>query len=153
MPLSLVLDDSKLLVDWWTAAQDFYPIRTGPNAATDPSGYVIVEGRTNRVRFALASIPQFKLTPGLQIADVVAAVVSDAFQEPITDGNRALIKTAMVVGAIDQNCIFADSDYIDPSQPGTLANQALLWEIIRRATSGESVPKCGYVSLRRAAGA
>ena len=74
-----------------------------------------------------------KLTPGLQIADVVAAIVSDAFQRKEIPANRDLLEDALAAGAIDEKCVFPDFGYIDPKRPNVQANQQHLWEIIYRS--------------------
>jgi len=134
--LDLVLDDSKPLLDWWDAVKSLYEIRPGPSGLGKPEEYVTVEGTRARVRFPLASIPAFassKFTPGLQIADVVAAVISDAFQHKEIPANRDLLEAALAAGAIDEKCVFPDLGYIDPKRPNVRANQQHLWEIIYRS--------------------
>lgn len=109
--LDLVLDDSKPLMDWWDNAKDLYEIRPGRSGRGKPEEYVTVEGTRSRVRFPLAAAPTFassKVTPGLQIADVVAAVISDAFQHKDLFKNQDLLQQALAAGAIDEKCIFPD---------------------------------------------
>lgn len=134
--LDLVLDDSKPLIDWWDVAKDLYEIRPGPIKPGGPEEYVTVEGMRSRVHFPLAAAPTFassKVTPGLQIADVVAAVISDAFQHKDVLTNQDLLQEALAVGAIDERCIFPDFSYVDPKRPAVQANQQRLWELIHRS--------------------
>lgn len=139
VPLDLILDDSKPLLDWWDAVRNLYEIRPGPSG---PGQYITIEGRRSRVQFSLSCTPLFgssKVTAGLQIADVVAAVVSDAFQHRDRPENQDLLIRANQAQAIDPNCIFPDLNYIDPKRPLVRANQALLWGIMDRAFRGVSV--------------
>jgi hypothetical protein len=134
--LDLVLDDSKPLLDWWNDAKDLYEIRPGTSGLGKPEEYVTIEGTKSRVRFPLAAVPTFassEVTLGLQIADVVAAVISDAFQHKHLSTNQVLLREALSAGAIDEKCIFPDFSYVDPKHPAVRANQQLLWEIIYRS--------------------
>jgi hypothetical protein len=134
--LDLVLDDSKPLMDWWDEAKDLYEIRPGPSGLGLPEEYVTIEGTRSRVHFPLAAAPAFassKVTPGLQIADVVASVVSDAFQHKELPPNQELLQAAVAVGAIDIKCVFPDSSYVDTTRPAVQANQQRLWELIYRS--------------------
>lgn len=134
--LDLVLDDSKLLMDWWDEAKDLYEIRPGPSGLGSPEEYVTVEGTRSRVHFPLAAAPAFassKVTPGLQIADVVAAVVSDAFQNKELPPNQELLQAAVAAGAIDVKCVFPDFSYVDTKRPAVRTNQQRLWELIYRS--------------------
>ena len=86
-------------------------------------------------RLCLAAAPAFassKVTPGLQIADVVAAVVSDAFQHKELPPNQELLQAAVATGAIDVKCVFPDFSYVDSKRPAVQANQQRLWELIYR---------------------
>ncbi len=136
--LDLVLDDSKPLMDWWDAATELnlYEIRPGPSGLGKPEEYVAIEGTRSRVHFPLAAAPTFassKVTPGLQIADVVAAVISDAFQHKDVETNQELLQAALMVDAIDVKCVFPDLSYIDPKRHAAQANQQRLWKLIYRS--------------------
>ena len=69
----------------------------------------------------------------MQIADVVASVVSDAFQHKELPLNQELLQAAVAVGAIDTKCIFPDFSYVDTKRPAVQANQQRLWELIYRS--------------------
>jgi hypothetical protein len=136
LEISLVLDDSKPLQAWWDVAKDLYVVRPGTSG---PGEYVTVEGRTNRVTFSLSSVPEFAcstITAGLQLADVLAAVVSNAFQTRELPESQELLMRAMEGGAIDGNCMFPDLDYVDPASEAVQANQQLLWALIARSIQG-----------------
>jgi hypothetical protein len=70
VPLDLVLDDSKPLMDWWEAAKDLYEIRQGASGPGAPGDYATVEGTKSRVRFPLPPagvIQRYRPPPSLRL--------------------------------------------------------------------------------------
>jgi hypothetical protein len=139
--LHLIPDDSKPLKAWSDVAKDRYPILPGPNG---PGEHLTVEGRSHRVTFSFASPIEFgssTSTPGLQIADVLAAVLSDAVQTRDKSESQNLLSRLAEIGALDGSCILPDTSYVDPKNRTVRLNSALLQEFFHRSSRQTKLTK------------
>jgi hypothetical protein len=137
--IHLVVDESKPLAAWANAVKNLFPIRPGPQ---EPGRYLEVEGRRHRLNFALAEPVRFassKETPGLQLADVMAALVSELLEGRDNRPSDPLFKTAVTKDAIDPSSIFPDMKYIDLTDPRARLNLALLAHMFEASTRGENI--------------
>jgi hypothetical protein len=75
--IHLVLDESKPLFAWSEAIKEHFPVKPGPQ---EPGRYLEFQGERHRMNFVLAEPIRFassKITPGLQLADVMAAFIAN----------------------------------------------------------------------------
>ena len=134
-----VLDDSKPLTAWALAIEKIFPVQPGPQVE---GKYYTVEGRRHRMNFSLAEPIRFassKVTPGLQLADVMAAFISNLLTNPADGSSRELLKEATKHNAIDSGSVFPDHRYVDTNDPTAKLNLALLPEIFAASTRGELI--------------
>jgi Protein of unknown function (DUF3800) len=134
-----VLDDSKPLTAWAQAIEKIFPIQPGPQVKGE---YYTVEGRRHRLNFSLAEPIRFAsstITPGLQLADVMAAFVSNLLANRTDPSVHHLLKEAIKHGAIDSGSVFPEHKYVDPAEPQASLNLALLPEIFAASTRGEVI--------------
>ena len=99
--IHLVLDESKPLVAWAEATKDTFPVQPGPQ---EEARYLEMRGEQHRMNFVLAEPVRFassKITPGLQLADVMAAFVSKLLVERKRTAQRNLLVRAWNAGAVD----------------------------------------------------
>lgn len=135
--IRLVLDESKPLVAWTEAIKDIFPVKPGPQ---EDGRYLKIGGESYRLNFVFAEPIRFapsKDTPGLQLADVMAAFVAKLLTGGIRE--KDLLLTALKKGAIDSSCMFADDSYIDPSDPTAKRNLALSDEIFFASGRGDVI--------------
>jgi hypothetical protein len=137
--IHLVLDESKPLMAWAEATKDIFPVQPGPQ---EEGRYLEMRGGQHRVNFVLAEPIRFassKVTPGLQLADVMAAFVSNLLVRRKRTVQRDLLVKARKAGAIDPGCMFPDESLIALKDPGAKKNLALLDEIFLASRRGEVV--------------
>jgi hypothetical protein len=137
--IHLVLDESKPLVAWAEAIKDIYPVQPG---SQEDGRYVEIGGESYRVNFLFAEPIRFassKDTPGLQLADVLAAFVTNLLTGRNRKAQRDFLVKALKQGAIDPSCMFADDSYIDPADPTAKRNLALLDEIFVASGRGKVI--------------
>ena len=136
--LHLVLDDSKPLTAWAEAIAEFVPIKAG---GQEPGRYFELAGKQTRINFALAEPIRFassRDTPGLQLADVMAAFVADLMTKRNQGQNAPFLKEAWEKRAIDSFSIFPSPTFTDRRVTNSRRNLMLLDEIFR--ASGEGLP-------------
>jgi Protein of unknown function (DUF3800) len=134
--LHLVLDESKPLFAWSKAIKDHFPVKPGPQ---ETGRYLEFQGRRHRMNFVLAEPIQFassKITPGLQLADVMAAFIAHLLTGRPGKVQGELLARAWEKEAIDPSCIFPDASYIDPADSFAKKNLALLNEIFLASGRG-----------------
>ena len=115
--IHLVLDESKPLIAWVEATKDIFPVQPGPQ---EEARYLEIRGEQHRMNFVLAEPVRFassKITPGLQLADVMAAFVSKLLVERKSTAQRNLLVRAWNAGAVDPGCMFPDNSFISPDDP------------------------------------
>lgn len=137
--IRLVLDESKPLVAWAEAIKDIFPVKPGPQ---EDGRYLKIGGESYRLNFVFAEPIRFassKHTPGLQLADVMAAFVAKLLIGSIRKTQRDILVKALKKGAIDPSCMFADDSHIDPSHPTVKRNLALLDEIFLASGRGDVI--------------
>jgi len=137
--IHLVLDESKPLMAWAEATKDIFPVQPGPQ---EEARYLEMRGEQHRVNFVLAEPVRFassRVTPGLQLADVMAAFVSNLLVGRKRTAQRHLLVRAWNAGAIDPGCMFPDESFIAPNDPTAKRNLALLDEIFLASGRGEVV--------------
>jgi hypothetical protein len=101
-----------------------------------------MRGEQHRVNFVLAEPVHFassKVTPGLQLADVMAAFVSNLLVGRKRTTQRDLLVRAWKAGAIDPGCMFPNESLIAPNDPTVKKNLALLDEIFLASGRGEVI--------------
>lgn len=104
--------------------------------------YYTVEGRRHRMNFSLSEPIRFAAsatTPGLQLADVMAAFVSNILTNRTDPSLQVLLKEAVSVGAVDSGSVLPDHRYADPTNPDASLNLALLQELFAASTRGEVI--------------
>jgi hypothetical protein len=134
--IHLVIDESKPLIAWAEAINDIVPVQPGPQ---EDGRYVEIEGESYRINFVFAEPVRFassKDTPGLQLADVMAAFVTNLLTGRNRKAQRDFIERALKQGAIDPSCMFAEDSYIDATDPMAKRNLALLDEIFLASRQG-----------------
>jgi hypothetical protein len=137
--IHLVLDESKPLMAWAEATKDIFPVQPGPQ---EEGRYLEMRGEQHGVNFVLAEPARFsssKVTPGLQLADVMAAFVSNLLVGRKRTAQRDLLVRAWKAGAIDPGCMFPDESLIALNDPGAKKNLALLDEIFLASGRGDVV--------------
>ena len=137
--IRLVLDESKPLIAWAKATEEIFPVQPGPQ---EDGRYVEIEGKSYRVNFVFAEPIRFassKDTPGLQLADVMAAFVTNLLTGRKREAQRDFLVRALKHGAIDPSCMFADDSYIDSADPTAKRNLALLDEIFLASGRGKVI--------------
>jgi hypothetical protein len=137
--IHLVLDESKPLFAWSDAIKESFPVKPGPQ---EPGRYLEFQGERHRMNFVLAEPIRFassKITPGLQLADVMAAFISHLLTGRPEKTRTELLKLAWEKKAVDPSCILPDSSYIDPNGSFAKKNLALLNEMFLASGRGEVI--------------
>jgi hypothetical protein len=137
--IHLVLDESKPLFAWSEAIKQHFPVKPG---GQEPGRYLEIQGERHRMNFVLAAPIRFvssKITPGLQLADVMAAFVGNLLTGRRGQARLKLLNEAWEKGAIDPSCVFPDLSYIDPNDSFARKNLALMDEIFLASGRGEVI--------------
>jgi hypothetical protein len=80
-----------------------------------------------------------KATPGVQLADVIAATVCHALDARREDWSREVLGRLFAAEAIHDDCVYPDLEYVDLRKREACVNCVLLFEMVRRAKTGESL--------------
>lgn len=79
------------------------------------------------------------VTPGIQIADVMATTAAFAFHKPQEPWYRELLKKLWEVDAIHGDCVLPEMDMADPKRSQPLVNYMVLLELVQRSRDGTSL--------------
>lgn len=80
-----------------------------------------------------------KETAGLQLVDVMAALIADLMTKRRRGLNAPLLMKALQKGAIDPSCISPDHTCVEAGNPTAKRNLLLLDEIFAASTRGEPI--------------
>ena len=80
-----------------------------------------------------------KSTPGVQLADVLATAICYAVENRREEWSRKIFGGLLAAGALSDDCVYPDLDYIDAQRLQPNLNYALLVELVRRSRHGQSL--------------
>lgn len=118
--------------------QDFINMMVGRK----DKAVVELGGRRSSYLFNLAepiSLVESHDSPGVQLADVMAAAARHAFEENRDEWARTLFRRMLAAGSLHDGSMYPDVDYVDIRQKEPCVNYLLLLELVRRSKVGESL--------------
>ena len=106
---------------------------------------VVTLGRRRRsYLFNLArpiSLVESNVTPGIQLADVMATTAAFAFDNRQDPWCRVLLKELWEVGAMNGDCVLPEIEMVDPKKPQSVINYVVLLELVQRSQRGTSLTR------------
>jgi hypothetical protein len=78
-------------------------------------------------------------TPGIQLADVLAAAAAGAFAEPSEEWSKDVLQLLFASGSISDESILPEWKCIDLNLSQPLLNVEILFELLKRSERGDSL--------------